>query len=162
MSEKEKKNEQNKDGGYKLHVGKIEEGFVIDHIHAGRGMQIYHDLGLDKLDCCVAIIRNAFSVKMGKKDMIKVECPIDQFDMDFFGFVDHTATVDVIKDGEIIAKPKLELPKQLKNVIHCHNPRCITSTEQQLDQIFILTDPAKGTYRCKYCETAYKQDADRK
>ncbi|MCR5626085.1 MAG: aspartate carbamoyltransferase regulatory subunit [Lachnospiraceae bacterium] len=147
-----------KQGEYKLHVGKIEEGFVIDHIQPGRGMKIYRDLGLDKLDCCVAIIRNAYSRKMGKKDMIKVECPIDQFNMDFFGYVDHTATIDVIKNGEIISKPHLELPKKLTNVIRCHNPRCITSTEQQLDQVFVLTDPENGTYRCKYCETAYRDD----
>lgn len=140
---------------YKLRVGKIDEGFVIDHIHPGKGLQLYRDMGLDKLDCCVAIIQNAFSLKMGKKDMIKVECPIDQFNMDIVGFMDHTVTVDVIKNGEIIDKPKLELPKELKNIVKCKNPRCISSIEQGLDQIFILTDPEKEIYRCKYCEAKY-------
>ncbi len=149
---------ETKTNGYKLYVGKIEEGFVIDHIHAGRGMKIYRDLGLDRLECSVAIILNASSKKMGKKDMIKVECPIDQFDMDFFGFLDPSATVDVIKDGKIISKPKLKLPEKLINVVRCHNPRCITSGEPQLDQIFVLTDPLRGTYRCQYCETAYKNE----
>ena len=140
---------------YKLRVGKIDEGFVIDHIHPGKGLQLYRDMGLDKLDCCVAIIQNAFSLKMGKKDMIKVECPIDQFNMDIVGFMDHTVTVDVIKNGEIIDKPKLELPKELKNIVKCKNPRCISSIEQGLDQIFILTDPEKEIYRCKYCEEKF-------
>ena len=140
---------------YKLNVGKIYEGFVIDHIHAGRGMKLYKDLGLEKLDCSVAIITNASSIKMGKKDIIKVECPIDRFDLETIGFMDHTATVDVIKDGEIIDKPKLTLPKTVKNIIKCKNPRCITSIEQGLDHIFVLTDPDKEVYRCKYCETKY-------
>lgn len=140
---------------YKLNVGKIYEGFVIDHIHAGRGMKLYKDLGLEKLDCSVAIITNASSIKMGKKDIIKVECPIDRFDLETIGFMDHTATVDVIKDGEIIDKPKLTLPRTVKNIIKCKNPRCITSIEQGLDHIFVLTDPDKEVYRCKYCETKY-------
>ncbi len=140
---------------YKLNVGKIDEGFVIDHIHAGKGMKLYKDMGLEKLDCSVAIITNASSRKMGKKDIIKVECPIDRFDMDVIGFLDHTATVDVIKDGEIIDKPKITLPKQVRNIIRCKNPRCITSIEQGLDHVFILTDPEHEVYRCKYCETKY-------
>ncbi len=140
---------------YKLNVGKIDEGFVIDHIHAGKGMKLYKDMGLEKLDCSVAIITNASSRKMGKKDIIKVECPIDRFDMDVIGFLDHTATVDVIKDGEIIDKPKITLPKQVRNIIRCKNPRCITSIEQGLDHVFILTDPENEVYRCKYCETKY-------
>ncbi|MCR5488300.1 MAG: aspartate carbamoyltransferase regulatory subunit [Lachnospiraceae bacterium] len=140
---------------YKLNVGKIDEGFVIDHIHAGRGMKLYRDLGLGMLDCSVALITNASSRKMGKKDIIKVECPIDQFDMDVIGFLDHNATVDVIKGGKIIAKPVITLPKQVKNIIRCKNPRCITSIEQGLDQVFVLTDPKNEVYRCKYCETRY-------
>ena len=135
-----------------LNVGEIEEGFVLDHIQAGRAMTIYHDLGLDKLDCCVAIIKNARSEKMGKKDIIKVECPVDQLDLDIVGFVDHNITVNVIENNEIIEKKRLQLPKMIKNVIRCKNPRCITSIEQGLDQIFILTDPEKEIYRCKYCE----------
>ncbi len=140
---------------YKLNVGKIDEGFVIDHIRAGRGMKLYKDMKLEELDCSVAIITNVASQKMGKKDIIKVEYPIDRFNMDVIGFMDHTVTVDVIKNGEIIDKPKITLPKQVKNIIRCKNPRCITSVEQGLDQIFVLTDPEKEIYRCKYCETKY-------
>ena len=138
-----------------LNVGAIEEGFVLDHIQAGKAMTIYHDLGLDKLDCTVAIIKNARSEKMGKKDIIKVECPVDQLDMDIVGFVDHNITVNVIENNEIVKKLRLQLPKMIKNVIRCKNPRCITSIEQGLDQIFILTDPEKEVYRCKYCEEKY-------
>ena len=141
---------------YKLHVGKIEEGFVIDHIQPGNGMRIYRDLGLDKLNCAVAIITNAFSMKMGRKDMIKVEMPLRAYDLDIIAFLDHSATVYIIKTGEIIDRPRMELPKEIKNVISCKNPRCITSVERELDQIFVLTDPKNGTYRCKYCETKYR------
>ena len=140
---------------YKLHVGKIEEGFVIDHITPGNGMRLYYDLGLDKLGCCVAMILNAFSMKMGKKDMIKVEMPLRKYDLDTIAFLDHHATVDIIKDGEIIERPKLTLPKKITNVIKCHNPRCITSVEQELEHVFLLTDASKGIYRCKYCETEW-------
>ena len=115
-------------------------------------MTIYHDLELDKLDCCVAIIKNARSEKMGRKDIIKVECPIDTLDLDILGFIDHNITVNIIKDGEIVEKKKLSLPKEVHNVIKCKNPRCITSIEQELEQIFILADPKKEVYRCKYCE----------
>lgn len=135
-----------------LNVGRIEEGFVLDHIKAGKAMTIYHDLGLDKLDCTVAIIKNAKSEKMGKKDILKVECSVDKMDLDILGFIDHNITVNVIKDGEIVDKKVLELPKEIKNVIHCKNPRCITSVEQELPQVFTLTDPATRTYRCLYCE----------
>ncbi|MCR4746705.1 MAG: aspartate carbamoyltransferase regulatory subunit [Lachnospiraceae bacterium] len=140
---------------YKLNVGKIQEGFVIDHIHQGRGMDLYHYLGLDKSDYCVALIKNASSKKMGRKDIIKVECPIDEFDTNIIAFLDHTATVDVIKDGEIIDKPKLDFPKEIRNVIKCKNPRCITSVEHQLDSIFYLSDASNGTYRCHYCEAEW-------
>lgn len=138
-----------------LNVGKIEEGFVLDHIKEGEGMLLYNNLGLDKLDCCVAIIKNAKSNKMGKKDILKVECPIDTLDLDILGFIDHNITVNVIKDGEIYDKPKLVLPKKIVNVIRCKNPRCITSIEQELTQIFILTDEKKEIYRCQYCEEKY-------
>lgn len=139
-----------------LNVGRIEEGFVLDHIKAGKAMTIYHDLKLDKLDCCVAIIKNARSNKMGKKDIIKVECSEDMLDLDILGFIDHNITVNIIRDGNIIAKKELSLPKQVVNVIKCKNPRCITSVEQQLDHVFLLTDPEKEIYRCKYCEEKYR------
>lgn len=138
-----------------LNVGKIEEGFVLDHIKAGEAMVLYRDMGLDKLDCCVALITNARSQKMGKKDIVKVECPIDMLDLDILGFIDHNITVNVIKDGVIVDKPKLELPKRIVNVIKCKNPRCITSIEQELTQEFILTDEEREVYRCKYCEVKY-------
>ncbi|MDO4621546.1 MAG: aspartate carbamoyltransferase regulatory subunit [Eubacteriales bacterium] len=138
-----------------LNVGSIEQGFVLDHIRAGKAMTIYHDLKLDKLDCCVAIIKNAKSNKMGKKDIIKVECPVDELDLSIVGFIDPNITVNIIEHGEIVGKKKLELPKQIVNVIKCKNPRCITSIEQELDQIFTLTDKEHAIYRCRYCEEKY-------
>ena len=138
-----------------LNVGKIEEGFVLDHIQAGKSLSIYEHLGLDKLDCTVAIIKNARSGKLGKKDILKVECPVDMLDLDVLAFIDHNITVNVIKDGEIVDKRDLELPKQIKNVIKCKNPRCITSIEQELPHIFFLADETKEVYRCKYCEEKY-------
>ncbi len=142
-----------------LNVGKIEEGFVLDHIQAGKSLSIYEHLGLDKLDCTVAIIKNARSEKMGKKDILKVECDIDKLDLDVLAFIDHNITVNVIKDGEIVAKKALVLPKMIKNVIKCHNPRCITSIEQELPHIFFLADEEKEVYRCKYCEEKYNERA---
>ena len=138
-----------------LNIGKISEGFVLDHIEAGKSMDIYKYLKLDKLDCCVAIIKNAKSNKMGKKDIIKIECPIDIIDLDILGFIDHNITINIIENEEIVDKKALTLPKEIKNVIKCKNPRCITSIEQELDHIFVLTDPKKEVYRCKYCEEAY-------
>ncbi|MDO4621256.1 MAG: aspartate carbamoyltransferase regulatory subunit [Lachnospiraceae bacterium] len=138
-----------------LNVGELQEGFVLDHIEAGRSMTIYHDLKLDKLDCTVAIIKNAVSNKMGRKDIIKVECPIDHLNLDILGFIDHNITVNIIKDGRIVEKKSLTLPKQVVNVIKCRNPRCITSIEQELEHVFVLTDPEKEIYRCKYCEERY-------
>ena len=139
-----------------LNVGRLSEGVVLDHIKAGKSMTIYHDLKLDKLDCCVAIIKNARSDKMGRKDIIKVECPIDSLNLDILGFIDHNITVNIIKDGEIVEKKDLSLPKEIRNVIRCKNPRCITSIEQELDYVFILADPEKEIYRCKYCEEKYR------
>lgn len=139
-----------------LNVGALNEGFVLDHIEAGKSMTIYHYLKLDKLDCTVAIIKNAVSNKMGRKDIIKVECPIDMLDLDILGFIDHNITINIIKDGSIVEKKDLSLPKKIVNVIKCKNPRCITSIEQELDHIFILTDPEKEVYRCKYCEEKYR------
>ena len=138
-----------------LTVGRISEGFVLDHIEAGKSMEIYKYLHLDKLDCCVAIIKNAKSNKMGKKDIMKIECPIDFMDLDILGFIDHNITVNIIKDSQIVDKKALRLPKKITNVIRCKNPRCITSIEQELDHVFVLTDPEKEVYRCLYCEEKY-------
>ena len=138
-----------------LTVGSISEGFVLDHIQAGKSMDIYKYLKLDKLDCCVAIIKNSRSNKLGKKDIIKIECPIDFMDLDILGFIDHNITVNIIKDQKIVDKQALKLPKKITNVIKCKNPRCITSIEQGLDHVFVLTDPEKEIYRCKYCEEKY-------
>ena len=138
-----------------LNISGIHEGFVLDHIQAGMSMKIYHDLHLDRFDCTVAVIMNARSNKMGSKDIIKVECPIDALDLDILGFIDHNITVNVIKDGEITEKKELHLPKQVVDVIKCKNPRCITSIEQGLKHVFILADPEKEVYRCKYCDEKY-------
>jgi len=138
-----------------LSVGRIKEGFVLDHIQAGKSMEIYKYLNLDKLDCCVAIIKNASSKKLGKKDIMKIECPIDFMDLDILGFIDHNITINIIKDSQIVDKMTLKLPKQITNVLRCKNPRCITSIEQGLDHVFVLTDPEKETYRCRYCEESY-------
>ena len=138
-----------------LNIDSIQNGLVIDHIQAGTGMQIYHLAGLDKLDCCVALIRNARSNKHGHKDIIKIECPLEKIDLDILGFIDHNITVNIIENEEIVNKKSLTLPKEITNVIRCKNPRCITSIEQELDHVFILTDPEKEEYRCKYCEEKY-------
>lgn len=140
-----------------LNVGQIEEGFVLDHMDAGKSMDIYKYLKLDELDCTVAIIKNAKSQKMGKKDILKVECSIDMLDLDILGFIDHKITVNVIKDGEIVEKKALHLPNEIHNIIKCKNPRCITSIEQELTHIFVLTDAETETYRCKYCEETYRK-----
>ena len=139
-----------------LNVGRISEGFVLDHIEAGKSMDIYKYLHLDKLDCCVAIIKNARSSKMGKKDIMKIECPIDFMDLDILGFIDHNITVNIISNEQVVDKKILRLPKEITNVIRCKNPRCITSIEQELDQIFILTDKEHAVYRCKYCEEKFR------
>jgi len=145
-----------------LNISGIHEGFVLDHIQAGMSLRIYHDLQLDKLDCTVAIIKNAKSNKMGKKDIIKVECPLEMLDLDILGFIDHNITVNVVKGDRIVEKKALTLPQEVTNVIKCKNPRCITSIEQELDQVFLLTDPLKEVYRCKYCEEKYINPARRK
>ena len=143
-----------------LNISGINEGFVLDHIQAGKSMEIYKYLHLDKLDCCVAIIKNAKSSKMGTKDIMKIECPIDFIDLDVLGFIDHNITINIIKDSEIVEKKSLHLPKKITNIIRCKNPRCITSIEQELDHVFVLTDPEKEIYRCMYCEEKY--DGNRK
>ena len=131
-----------------LNVGTLNEGIVLDHIKAGKAMSIYKYLRLDKLDSQVAIIKNARSNKMGKKDIIKIEGSIELVDLDILGFIDHDITVNIIKDGIITEKKDLKLPEVIKNVIICKNPRCITSIEQELDQIFFLADPNSEVYRC--------------
>ena len=140
-----------------LNVGALREGYVLDHIKAGKAMTIYHDLKLDKLDCTVAIIKNARSNKMGVKDIIKVECPIEDLDLDILGFIDHNITVNIIENEQIVEKKQLRLPQEIKNVIRCKNPRCITSIEQGLDHVFVLTDEENQIYRCKYCEEKYRR-----
>ena len=140
-----------------LNVGKIEEGFVLDHIKAGNSLDLYDHLQLDKLDCTVAIIKNAKSNKMGKKDILKVEGDIDTINLDVLAFIDKNITVNVIRNGEIAEKKELVLPKQIKNVIKCHNPRCITSIEQGLPHVFVLADETKGVYRCKYCDEKFSE-----
>ena len=145
-----------------LSVGQLNEGVVLDHIQAGKAMDIYKYLKLDKMDCCVAIIKNARSEKMGRKDIIKVECPIEELNLDVLGFIDHTITVNIIKDGEIVEKKVLTMPKKLVNIIHCKNPRCISSIEQELEQVFFLADEEKGIYRCMYCEEKYHSSKKKK
>ena len=144
-----------------LNVGKIEEGFVLDHIKEGQSLAIYNHLQLDKLDCTVAIIRNAKSNKMGKKDILKVECDIDKLNLDVLAVIDHNITVNVIKDGEIVQKKELFLPKEIKNVFQCKNPRCITSIEQELPHVFFLADEKKEIYRCRYCEEKFDKKSIR-
>lgn len=142
-----------------LSVSPIKEGFVLDHIKAGTSLQIFHYLKLDQMDCSIAIIMNVPSRKMGKKDILKVECALDQVNLDILGFIDHNITVNVIKNEKIVEKKVLHLPKKIVNVIKCKNPRCISSVEQELDQIFYLSDPEKEIYRCKYCEEKYNPKA---
>ena len=140
-----------------LNISGIREGVVLDHIQAGKSMDIYRYLRLGELDCTVAIIKNARSNKMGRKDIIKIEGPLDAIDLDVLGYIDHNITVNVIKNGEIVEKKVLVLPKQIKNVIKCRNPRCITSIEQGLPHVFVLSDEKKEIYRCKYCEEKYSE-----
>ena len=135
-----------------LNISGIKEGVDLDHIQAGKSMEIYKYLGLGKLDCTVAIIKNARSSKMGRKDIIKIEGLLNSLDLDILGYIDHNITVNIIKDNKIVEKRELKLPKKLVNVIHCKNPRCITSTEQELPHIFYLADPEKEVYRCQYCD----------
>ena len=138
-----------------MNIDSIKNGIVIDHIMAGKGMEVYRLLGLDRLDCQIAIIKNASSDKMGKKDIIKVAEDID-IDTDVLGYISSGITVNVIRDGELIEKKQMTLPKKLTNVVRCHNPRCITTTEQELPHVFVLTDEEEAEYRCIYCETLAK------
>lgn len=138
-----------------MNVDSIQNGYVIDHIQAGKGMKIYNALDLDKLTCSVAMLKNVSSGKCGKKDIIKIDELID-LDLDVLGYVDPGITVNVIKDGKRIDKFSPELPEEIVDIIKCKNPRCITSVEQELPQIFVLTDKKNHTYRCKYCESQAK------
>ena len=135
-----------------MNIDSIKNGIVIDHIQAKKGLEIYNALKLGELDCSVAIITNARSEKMGRKDIIKIDKSID-LDLDILGYLDSNITINIIKDDERIQKYHVKLPKQIENVIKCKNPRCITSTEQDLKQIFVLADEKKKTYRCKYYES---------
>lgn len=137
-----------------LAIGGLNEGIVIDHIKAGGAMEIYNYLGLEKLDCSVAIIKNAKSNKMGKKDIIKIEGPIT-VNLDILGVLDGNITINIIKDNKIVEKRVLELPEMVTNVIKCRNPRCITSIEQDLPHRFKLTDKENRIYRCLYCEQKF-------
>ena len=134
-----------------MNIDSIQNGVVLDHIKAGKSMDIYKYLHLDELDCSVAIIKNVRSGRMGKKDIIKIDSPMD-LDLDVLGYIDANITVNIIRDGVRVEKKKLELPKKLVNILKCKNPRCITTAEGQLDAIFFLSDPATHTYRCAYCE----------
>ena len=135
-----------------MNIDSIKNGIVIDHIQAKKGMEIYNALNLGVLDCSVAIITNARSKKMGRKDIIKIDKSID-LDVDILGYIDSNITINIIKNNERIDKYHVKLPKEITNIIKCKNPRCITSVEQELDQVFILSDKDKKAYRCKYCET---------
>lgn len=136
-------------------IGQIKDGIVLDHITAGMGMELYAILGLDKLDCQVAIIKNADSKKYGKKDIIKIDKAIN-IDFDVLGYIDERITVNIIKDGKLLKREHLETPDEIRNVIKCKNPRCITTIEQELPHVFKLTDREKKIYRCIYCETLGK------
>lgn len=138
-----------------MNIDGINNGLVIDHIEAGKGMELYNALHLGDLECSVALIKNVTSHKMGRKDIIKVDEVID-VDLDVLGFIDPDITVNTIQNNEIVSKAHIELPKQVRNIIKCKNPRCITSTEQELPHVFKLTDPEKRIYRCIYCETKYE------
>ena len=140
-----------------LNISGLNSGVVIDHIKAGRGMDIYSYLELDKYDNSVAIIKNAKSEEMGRKDIIKIESPLDVVNLDILGYLDHNITVNIIHNGEISEKKILRLPKTIKNVLKCRNPRCITSVEQDLPHSFRLTNPHSKTYRCIYCEQEWSR-----
>lgn len=136
-------------------IGQLIDGIVLDHITAGKGMEIYNILKLGEMDCMVAIVNNADSVKMGKKDIIKISAPIE-LDLDILGYLDPGITVNIIKNGERAKREKLSLPDYVTGVIKCKNPRCITSVEQELEHKFKLTDRENKVYRCIYCESKAK------
>ncbi|MCQ2545655.1 MAG: aspartate carbamoyltransferase regulatory subunit [Clostridia bacterium] len=133
-------------------IGKIEDGLVLDHIKAGQGMKLYEILGLDKLDCQVALIKNADSRKYGRKDIIKIDKLID-VDLDAIGFIDPNITINIIRDGKLAKRTHIDKPEKIEGFVKCKNPRCITTVEQELPHRFVLTDREKGVYRCVYCES---------
>ena len=135
-----------------MNIDSIQNGIVIDHITAGRGMKLYELLGLEQLDCSVAIIKNVHSLKQGKKDIIKIDADIP-VNLDVIGYVDPGVTVNVIRGGQLVDKRRIDMPETLTNVIFCRNPRCICAVEQELDHVFLLTDRKNKVYRCLYCET---------
>ncbi len=139
-----------------MDIDSIKNGIIIDHIKAKKAMEIYKLLKLDKLDCSVAIITNAKSQKMVRKDIMKIDRKID-LDFNVLGYVDANITINIVENDKIIQKYHIELPEELVNIIKCKNPRCITSVEQELNHIFVLTDKENRIYRCKYCETAYDE-----
>ena len=138
-----------------MKIDSIKNGIVIDHIRAKRGMEIYEALNLKNLDCSVAIITNAKSKKMGKKDIIKIDKDIE-VNVDMIGFIEPNATINIVKNDKLVDKHSVKLPEKIVNIAKCQNPRCITSIEKDLDHIFILTDKEKQVYRCKYCEMSLK------
>ena len=138
-----------------MNIDSIKNGIVIDHIQAKKGMEIYELLNLNELDCSVAIITNAKSKKMGRKDIIKIDKDFE-VNIDMIGFIDPNITINIVKDDKIVDKFHAELPEKIVNIAKCQNPRCITSEERELDQVFILTDKENQTYRCKYCEMSLK------
>ena len=139
-----------------MKIESINNGIVIDHITAGKGMDLYHFLNLESLDCSIALIKNAPSGKMDKKDIIKIGEILD-IDLDALGYIDPDVTVNIIENGKIMKKYHPQLPERLTNVLHCKNPRCITSVEQEIPHIFKLTDREHGVYRCIYCESQAKK-----
>ena len=134
-----------------MNIDSIKNGIVIDHVKAKKGMEIYEALNLQELECSVAIITNAKSKKMGRKDIIKIDKSID-IDLDILGYIDPDITINIVKDDKLIKKFHVTKPEKIVNIVKCQNPRCITSVEKELDQVFILTDKEKQIYRCKYCE----------
>ena len=138
-----------------MHIDSIHNGVVLDHIQAGKSMEIYKYLHLDKLDCSVAIIKNVRSGRMGKKDIIKIDQEIP-LDVNLLAYIDPGVTVNIIRNGKLVEKKKPEMPERIVNVMKCKNPRCITQVEQELDHVFVLTDKKEQVYRCFYCETQFK------
>ncbi len=136
-----------------MNIDGVENGIVIDHIRPGDSMQLYYLLGLDDLDCSVAIIKNVDSRKYGRKDIIKIDQEID-LDLDALGYIDPRITVNLVQNRELLAKKHLELPGKLTNIVKCKNPRCITSVEDEVDHVFNLVDAQRELYRCAYCEVA--------
>ena len=141
-----------------LNISGLNEGIVLDHIQAGKSLDIYYHLGLDRLDCQVDIIKNARSSKMGKKDIIKIEGGniLETLDLEILGYIDHNITVNIIHENKIVEKQRLKLPRKITNVIQCKNPRCITSIEQELPNVFYLSDEKTETYRCMYCDEKHE------